>query len=151
MSPLWPGEGRIGCGGCFAHVNMPTVAGGSGYVSLGAGQAWVLEGVLGLAWTASREARPDEHQGYFSQLRLLQQNTTYWVVYTTEIHFLRGLEAGSPRSGPAQFGSRLPLWLVDSSLPAGSSQGLLLVCMQTEYSPYGPLILPRGPNPHDLM
>ena len=77
MSPLWPREGRIGCGGCFAHVNMPTVAGGSGYVSLGAGQAWLLEGVLGLAWTASREARPDEHQGYFSQLRLLQQNTTY--------------------------------------------------------------------------
>lgn len=80
MSPLWPGEGRIGCGGCFAHVNMPTAAGGSVYVSLGAGQAWVLEGVLGLAWTASGEARPDEHQGCLSQLRPLQQNTTYWVV-----------------------------------------------------------------------
>ena len=43
MSPLWPGEGRIGCGGCFAHVNMPTAAGGSVYVSLGADQAWVLD------------------------------------------------------------------------------------------------------------
>ena len=43
-------------------------------------QAWVLEGVLGLVWTASGEARPDEHQGCLSQLRLLQQNTTYWVV-----------------------------------------------------------------------
>lgn len=65
---------------CSAHVIMPTAAGGSGYVSLGAGQAWVLEGVLGLAWTASGEARPHEHQGYLSQLRLLQQNTTHWVV-----------------------------------------------------------------------